>query len=99
MITMLAPMDFLELIMCEAEILLPFAGYDPLTTGQADTRLLDEDHECLRCGDGARNALVCMVQGRPDLGFRWLDLCHGCRCEIAEAMDARAVNFKPPERP
>lgn len=96
---LLSPSDFLELIMNEPELLLPYASHTVPTKAECDDRLLDENHECLRCGDPSEIVMPCAIQGRDGLGFRWLDLCHICRHEIHDLVvtSPKAIEYQPPQ--
>lgn len=62
--------------------LLP-AAPDPYTAAQMGSRVADEVHSCLRCGDRAQCALVADTTAGP----RWLDLCQPCLYWLQKSED------------
>jgi hypothetical protein len=70
---------FLYLLRDEPTLMDPVRGVSE-DTRPADmveplnSRLLNETHPCLRCGQLSEEVFV----AETPIGFRWLDLCHDC---------------------
>lgn len=61
----------LFLIREEPTILPPGPSTDEFPENAIETRVRDEEHPCLRCG----NRAVVAYLAQTELGWRWLDLC------------------------